>query len=95
MSVKKPRVRIVPIRFSEEEYEAVCQAMEMVRGARSLSDFIRRAVLETGENIRNENPAAESVPLTGAHRAFANAVADRVAAKLRENPGLDQPAPRP
>jgi hypothetical protein len=45
MAVTKPRTRLVNFRLSEEEFNGL-QAACLERGARSLSDFTRSAVLK-------------------------------------------------
>jgi hypothetical protein len=44
MAVLKPRNRILVLRLSQEEYEAL-RTVSLSRGARNLSDFTRSALL--------------------------------------------------
>jgi uncharacterized protein (DUF1778 family) len=46
MSVLKPRNRLVIFRLNEEEYESL-KAAYSLKGARSISDFARSAVLRS------------------------------------------------
>ncbi len=57
MAFHKPRTRLVNFRLTEEEYETLKNAAES-RGARSISDFARAAILSsvaTHENGNNGN----------------------------------------
>lgn len=54
MAVSNPRYRVVTFRLSSGEYESVYAAAES-RGARSISDFARGAVLERVSKPGNDD----------------------------------------
>lgn len=58
MTVLRPRNRLVNFRLSQQEYETV-KAVYALRGARSLSDFARAAVLHSAGLAEPSNGQAQ------------------------------------
>jgi hypothetical protein len=59
MSVLRPRNRLVNFRLSQQEYETV-KAVYALRGARSVSDFARTAVLRSAGVAESSHGPAQS-----------------------------------
>lgn len=89
MTVLRPRTRLVYFRVSEDEYQRLNSLCHQV-GARSLSDLVRRSLLEglggeDGDGQRIENLAERIDRLTR--------LIEELRQKFEDSPSL-KPAPR-
>lgn len=84
MAIQKPRNRLMVLRLSQEEYEAL-RAISQNRGARTLSDFTRTALLAAIAN----GDAAEHESLGDVCRAISTLqdVVSRMSDKLEAMAG--------
>ncbi|HCC56963.1 MAG TPA: hypothetical protein DEQ47_06795 [Solibacterales bacterium] len=81
MAFHKPRTRLVNFRLTEEEYETLKSAAEN-RGARSISDFARAAILSSVAT--QDSGASHGQGLTGIDRKLEeiNVAVERLAGML-------------
>jgi hypothetical protein len=80
MAFHKPRTRLVNFRLTEEEYETLKSAAEN-RGARSISDFARAAILSS---VATQDTGGNGQNLTGIDRKLEeiNVAVERLAGML-------------
>lgn len=80
MAFHKPRTRLVNFRLTEEEYETLKNAAES-RGARSISDFARAAILSS---VATQDSNGNSAHASGIDRKLEdiNTAVERLAGML-------------